>query len=123
AVEQQDATTRKMAHNVTAVAQSTSVVSEKVTGLASAASETGQSAHMVRDHAGELKNQADALSIQVDQFLTRVRASSPTAPIGALCPTAPLVAEVVELVTCCSIRGSVEACHAKIKSPSGLRGS
>jgi len=75
AVEQQDATTRKMAHNVTAVAQSTSVVSQKVTGLASAASETGQSAHMVRDHAGELKHQADALSIQVDQFLKRVRAA------------------------------------------------
>jgi len=75
AVEQQDATTRKMAHNVTTVAQSTSVVSEKVAGLASAAGETGQSAHMVRDHAGELKHQADALRIQVDQFLTRVRAA------------------------------------------------
>jgi len=75
AVEQQDATTRKMAHNVTSVAQSTSVVSEKVSGLASAAGETGQSAHMVRDHAGELKHQADALRIQVDQFLTRVRAA------------------------------------------------
>jgi methyl-accepting chemotaxis protein len=75
AVEQQDATTRKMAHNVTSVVQSTSVVSEKVSGLASAAGETGQSAHMVRDHAGELKHQADALRIQVDQFLKRVRAA------------------------------------------------
>jgi methyl-accepting chemotaxis protein len=75
AVEQQDATTREMAHNVTTVAQSTSVVSEKVTGLANAAGETGQSAHMVRDHAGELKHQADALRIQVDQFLSRVRAA------------------------------------------------
>ena len=75
AVEQQDATTRKMVHNVTTVAQSTSVVSEKVAGLANAAGETGQSAHMVRDHAGELKHQADALRIQVDQFLTGVRAA------------------------------------------------
>ena len=75
AVEQQDATTREMAHNVTTVAQSTSVVSEKVAGLASAAGETGQAADMVRDHAGELKHQADALRIQVDQFLTRVRAA------------------------------------------------
>jgi methyl-accepting chemotaxis protein len=75
AVEQQDATTREMAHNVTTVAQSTSVVSEKVAGLANAAGETGQSADMVRDHAGELKHQADALRIQVDQFLTRVRAA------------------------------------------------
>jgi methyl-accepting chemotaxis protein len=75
AVEQQDATTREMAHNVTTVAQSTSVVSEKVAGLANAAGETGQAAHMVRDHAGELKHQADALRIQVDQFLTRVRAA------------------------------------------------
>jgi methyl-accepting chemotaxis protein len=75
AVEQQDATTRKMALNVTTVAQSTSVVSEKVAGLASAAGETGQSAHMVRDHAGELKHQADALRMQVDQFLKRVRAA------------------------------------------------
>jgi methyl-accepting chemotaxis protein len=75
AVEQQDATTRKMAQNVTTVAHSTSVVSEKVAGLANAAGETGQSAHMVRDHAGELKHQADALRVQVDQFLTRVRAA------------------------------------------------
>ena len=44
-------------------------------GLANAAGETGQAAHMVRDHAGELKHQADALRIQVDQFLTRVRAA------------------------------------------------
>jgi len=75
AVEQQDATTREMAHNVTTVAQSTSVVSEKVASLANAAGETGQSALMVRDHAGELKHQADALRIQVDQFLARVRAA------------------------------------------------
>jgi methyl-accepting chemotaxis protein len=75
AIEQQDATTREMAQYVTTVAQSTSLVSEKVAGLASAAGETGQSAHMVRDHAGELKHQADALRIQVDQFLTRVRAA------------------------------------------------
>jgi methyl-accepting chemotaxis protein len=75
AVEQQDATTREMAHNVTTVAQSTSVVSEKVAGLANAAGETGQAADMVRDHAGELKHQADALRIQLDQFLTRVRAA------------------------------------------------
>jgi methyl-accepting chemotaxis protein len=75
AVEQQDATTREIAHNVTTVAQSTSVVSEKVAGLANAAGETGQAADMVRDHAGELKHQADALRIQVDQFLTRVRAA------------------------------------------------
>jgi methyl-accepting chemotaxis protein len=75
AVEQQDATTREMARNVTTVAQSTSVVSEKVAGLANAAGETGQAAQMMRDHAGELKNQADALRIQVDQFLSRVRAA------------------------------------------------
>jgi len=29
----------------------------------------------VRDHAGELKHQADALRNQVDQFLSRVRAA------------------------------------------------
>jgi hypothetical protein len=33
------------------------------------------SAQMARDHAGELKHQADALRIQVDQFLTRVCAA------------------------------------------------
>jgi len=75
AVEQQGATTREMAQNVTTVAQSTSVVSEKVAGLASAAGETGQSAHMVRDHAGELKHQANTLRTHVDQFLTRIRAA------------------------------------------------
>ena len=51
------------------------MVSEKVAGLANAAGETGQAAQMMRDHAGELENQADALRIQVDQFLSRVRAA------------------------------------------------
>ena len=68
-------TATSIVQNVTTVAQSTSVVSEKVAGLANAAGEAGQSAHMVRDHAGELKHQADALRTQVDQFLTRIRAA------------------------------------------------
>jgi len=75
AVEQQDATTREMAQNVHQVAQSTNVVSEKVTGLAGAAGETGQSAQMVRDHAGELARQVESLRGQVDQFLGRIRAA------------------------------------------------
>jgi methyl-accepting chemotaxis protein len=57
------------------VAHSTNVVSEKVTGLASAAGETGQSAQMVRDHAGELARQVESLRGQVDQFLGRIRAA------------------------------------------------
>jgi len=56
-------------------AQSTNLVSEKVSGLANAAGETGQSAQMVRDHAGELARQAEALRGQVDQFLSRIRAA------------------------------------------------
>src|SRR3984957_13202881 len=75
AVEQQDATTREMAQNVHRVAHSTNVVSEKVTGLASAAGETGQSAQMGRDHAGELARQVESLRGQVDQFLGRIRAA------------------------------------------------
>jgi methyl-accepting chemotaxis protein len=75
AVEQQDATTREMAHSVHSVAQSTGLVSEKVMGLANAAGETGQSAHMVRDSAGELVHHADSLRSQVDQFLSRIRAA------------------------------------------------
>jgi methyl-accepting chemotaxis protein len=75
AVEQQDATTREMAQSVHHVAQSTSVVSEKVSGLAGAAGETGQSAEMVRDNAGELARQAESLRGQVDQFLGRIRAA------------------------------------------------
>src|SRR5262249_28085344 len=77
AVEEQDATTREMAQNVHQVAQSTNLVSEKVTGLANAAGETGQSAGMVRDHAGELARQAESLRAQVDRFLSRIRAASP----------------------------------------------
>jgi methyl-accepting chemotaxis protein len=75
AVEQQDATTREMAQNVHQVAESTNLVSEKVSGLAHAAGETGQSAQMVRDHAGELLRQAESLRGQVDQFLLRIRAA------------------------------------------------
>jgi len=75
AVEEQDATTREMAQNVHQVAQSTNLVSEKVTGLANAAGETGQSAGMVRDHAGELARQAESLRAQVDRFLSRIRAA------------------------------------------------
>ena len=75
AVEEQDATTREMAQNVHQVAESTNLVSEKVSGLAHAAGETGQSAQMVRDHAGELARQADSLRGKVDQFLSRIRAA------------------------------------------------
>jgi len=75
AVEEQDATTREMAQNVHQVAQSTTLVSEKMGGLANAAGETGQSAQMVRDHAGELVRQAESLRGQVDQFLSRIRAA------------------------------------------------
>jgi hypothetical protein len=35
---------------------------------------------MVRDHAGELKHQADALRSQVEQFLTRGGAMAPLLP-------------------------------------------
>jgi methyl-accepting chemotaxis protein len=75
AVEEQDATTREMAQNVHQVARSTSVVSEKVSGLAHAAGETGQSAQMVRDHAGALVRQAESLREKIDQFLSRIRAA------------------------------------------------
>ncbi len=75
AVEEQDATTREMAHSVNQVAQSTGLVSEKVSGLARAAGETGQSAQMVRDHAGELAHKVESLRGQVDQFLSRIRAA------------------------------------------------
>jgi methyl-accepting chemotaxis protein len=75
AVEEQDATTREMAQNVHQVADSTGLVSAKVAGLANAAGETGQSAHMVRDSAGELARHAESLRGKVDQFLERIRAA------------------------------------------------
>jgi methyl-accepting chemotaxis protein len=75
AVDEQNATTHGIAQNVLQAAQGTSLMSDKVAGLACAAGKTGQAAETVRDHAAELALQADVLRGQVDRFLTRIRAT------------------------------------------------
>jgi hypothetical protein len=49
-------------------AHGTRLVNDKVAELACAAGKTGQAAETVRDHAGELARQAEALRGQVDRF-------------------------------------------------------
>ena len=75
AVEEQDATTRDIAHNVNQAAESTNLVSQKVEALAGAAGKTGQSSEMVRDHAAELARQGASLRGQMDRFLSQIRAA------------------------------------------------
>ena len=73
AVEQQEATARDIARNVQQAASGTHSVSENIAGLTRTAEEAGRAASLVLSSAGELADQAQALSTEVDRFLAGVR--------------------------------------------------
>jgi methyl-accepting chemotaxis protein len=75
AVEQQGAATREIARNVQEAANGSRDVSENITGVTRAAQETGVSAGQVLNAAGELSRQSEALRMQVDDFIAKVRAA------------------------------------------------
>ena len=75
AVEEQDATTREIAHNVQLAANGTHSASENMAGVTRAVGESRQAAGTVLDSAGELAGQAERLNQEIDHFLHRVRAA------------------------------------------------
>ena len=75
AVEQQSASTQEIARNVQQVAHGTQEVSRNIGGITAGVETTGHNAQEVLDAAGALSHQADELRVQVDRFLSRVRAA------------------------------------------------
>jgi methyl-accepting chemotaxis protein len=75
AVEEQSAATQEIARNVQQAAKGTQDVSTNITGVTQAANQTGTAATQVLGSAKDLSKQAELLRVQVDTFLSRVRAA------------------------------------------------
>jgi methyl-accepting chemotaxis protein len=75
AVEQQGYATAEIARNVQQTATTTHDVTVNITGVSRAVSSTGAAASQVLGAAGDLSRQAEDLSMQVDRFVTLVRAA------------------------------------------------
>ncbi len=72
-VEEQGAATREIAVNVAEAARGTAEVTANITGVSSAAHQTGVTAKEMLTAAGNLSSSGDILKRQVDQFLSEVR--------------------------------------------------
>ena len=75
AVEEQSAATAEISENVQRAASGTTSVSGNMTQLSEAVARTSTSADMVLSSAGSLTEKTDALSKEVEQFLSRVAAA------------------------------------------------
>jgi methyl-accepting chemotaxis protein len=75
AVEEQDAATRQIAHNVRQAAQGTDDVAEKIKNLEMDASATGTAAGHVFSFASQLASEGTTLKAQVKNFLHTVRSA------------------------------------------------
>ena len=75
AVEQQGAATQEIARNVEQAAAGTQEVSSNIAGVSQAANDTGAAADEIRSAAGELSQQSETLRVEVDRFLSSVRAA------------------------------------------------
>jgi methyl-accepting chemotaxis protein len=75
AVEEQGAATQEIARNVQQAAQGTQDVTSNISGVRQAATDTGAAATQVLGAAGELARNAGQLTMEVDEFLTGVRAA------------------------------------------------
>ncbi|TAN56318.1 MAG: methyl-accepting chemotaxis protein [Magnetospirillum sp.] len=74
-VAEQDEATSEIASNVQQVSQATDEVSSNVVGVNQAAEETGHAASDVLEAARTVAERATALRLQVDTFLTNIRAA------------------------------------------------
>jgi methyl-accepting chemotaxis protein len=74
AVEQQGVATREISRNVQQASAGTAEVSANISGVTTAASETGSASIQVLGAARELTQQSEALRVQVDHFIAKVRA-------------------------------------------------
>ncbi|SHO64907.1 Methyl-accepting chemotaxis protein [Pseudoxanthobacter soli DSM 19599] len=75
AVEQQNATTAEIARNVQQAAQGTQEVTRNITGVTHAAQASSSASVQVLSSAGKLNRQASNLRLEVENFLTTVRAA------------------------------------------------
>ncbi len=75
AVEEQNATTREIAHNAALVAEGAGGVTQNIHGVLQAAETTGQSSAELNDLAAMLSAQSDELKGEVDGFLASLRAA------------------------------------------------
>lgn len=75
AIEQQLAATNEIALNVQEAASGTGEVSENITSVTHAATETGTAAAQVQAASAELATNGDILSMKLNEFLEKVRAS------------------------------------------------
>jgi methyl-accepting chemotaxis protein len=75
AVEEQGAATRDISNNIQLVAQGTNGVAANVAGVNEAAGETGTAAAQVLTAADDLSRQADKLRMNVNGFLSKIRAA------------------------------------------------
>lgn len=75
AVEQQGAATAEIARNVQQTAASTSTVTANISGVSQAAGSTGAAAAQVLGAATELSQQAERLTMQVNSFVSDVKAA------------------------------------------------
>ncbi|UFZ01981.1 methyl-accepting chemotaxis protein [Bradyrhizobium ontarionense] len=74
-VEQQGAATREIARNVGEAAKGTAEVAERITEVNRGASATGSASAQVLDSARSLTFQSSNLKVEVEKFLTTVRAA------------------------------------------------
>jgi methyl-accepting chemotaxis protein len=75
AVEQQGATTQEISRNVLEAAKGTSEVASSITAVSQGASETGSASSQVLASAKSLSGDSRTLKIEVERFLTMVRAA------------------------------------------------
>jgi methyl-accepting chemotaxis protein len=75
AVEEQGAATAEIARNVQQTAVSTREVTANIAGVSQAANETGVAASQVLGAAGDLSQQAERLTAEVNSFVAGVRAA------------------------------------------------
>ena len=75
AVEEQDAATREIARNVQQAAIGTQEISNNISGVNQTAQGTGEAAGSVLSAAAALSREAERLTLEVDRFLSEVRAA------------------------------------------------
>ena len=75
AVEQQSAATREISGNAQQAARGTHEVSDNVSGVADAATQTGEAAHRVLGATDTLAQETSALAREVESFIAQVRSA------------------------------------------------
>ncbi len=74
AVEEQSAATQEISHNAQQAATGTDEVNQNISGVSRASDDAGSASSQVLDAAGELSRQSQSLTMEVDKFISRVRA-------------------------------------------------